>query len=73
VARKVTFKLGHYLAMRRGPVEGPWVFPTPKMSGHIKPSSLQGQQRDISITKRYVHPQEHNTRPAMEKALGIRP
>ena len=24
--------------------------------------------RDMSITKRYVHPQEHNTRTAMEKA-----
>jgi integrase len=96
------------LAMRRGHVEGPWVFPAPTMSGHIEPSSLQGQHakacklatlehfpiytfrhtcltrwapfmdpwtlaylaghRDMSITKRYVHPQEHNTRTAMEKA-----
>jgi hypothetical protein len=24
--------------------------------------------RDMSITKRYVHPQEYNTRAAMEKA-----
>ena len=24
--------------------------------------------RDMSITKRYVHPQEHNTKAAIEKA-----
>jgi integrase len=96
------------LAMRRGHVEGPWIFPAPTMSGHIEPSSLQGQpakacklaklehfpiytfrhtcltrwapfmdpwtlaylagHRDMSITKRYVHPQEYSTRAAMEKA-----
>jgi integrase len=96
------------LAMRRGHVEGAWIFPAPTMSGHIEPSSLQGQHakacknatlehfpiytfrhtcltrwapfmdpwtlaylaghRDMSITKRYIHPQEHNTRTAMEKA-----
>jgi integrase len=96
------------LAMRRGHVEGPWVFPAPTKSGHIEPSSLQGQHakacklakvehfpiytfrhtcltrwapfmdpwtlaylaghRDMSITKRYVHPQEYSTRAAMEKA-----
>ncbi len=84
--------------MRRGQVEGPWVFPAPTRSGHIEPSSLQGQHakacvlgkvthfplynfrhtcltrwapfmdpwtlaylaghRDMSITKRYVHPRE---------------
>ncbi len=96
------------LEMRRGEVEGPWIFPAPTRSGHIEPSSLQGQHakacklakvehfplytfrhtcltrwapfmdpwtlaylaghRDMSITKRYVHPQEYNTRAAMEKA-----
>jgi integrase len=96
------------LAMRRGHVEGPWIFPAPTKSGHIEPSSLQGQHakacklaklehfpiytfrhtcltrwapfmdpwtlaylaghRDMSITKRYVHPQEYSTRAAMEKA-----
>jgi integrase len=94
--------------MRRGAVEGPWIFPAPTKSGHIEPSSLQGQHakacklaniehfplytfrhtcltrwapfmdpwtlaylaghRDMSITKRYVHPQEFSTRAAMEKA-----
>jgi integrase len=96
------------LEMRRGAVEGPWIFPAPTKSGHIEPSSLQGQHakacklakvehfplytfrhtcltrwapfmdpwtlaylaghRDMSITKRYVHPQEYSTRAAMEKA-----
>jgi integrase len=96
------------LAMRRGHVDGPWIFPAPTKSGHIEPSSLQGQHakacelaklehfpiytfrhtcltrwapfmdpwtlaylaghRDMSITKRYVHPQEYSTRAAMEKA-----
>ena len=82
--------------------------PAPTKSGHIEPSSLQGQHakactlakvehfplytfrhtcltrgapfmdpwtlaylaghRDMSITKRYVHPQEYNTRAAIEKA-----
>jgi integrase len=96
------------LEMRRAHVEGPWIFPAPTKSGHIEPSSLQGQHakacalaklvhfplytfrhtcltrwapfmdpwtlaylaghRDMSITKRYVHPQEYNTRAAMEKA-----
>jgi integrase len=102
------------LEMRRGAVEGPWIFPAPTKSGHIEPSSLQGQHakacklakiehfplytfrhtcltrwapfmdpwtlaylaghRDMSITKRYVHPQEFSTRAAMEKArvsLGV--
>ena len=96
------------LEMRRAHVDGPWIFPAPTKSGHIEPSSLQGQHaraclmaklehfpiytfrhtcltrwapfmdpwtlaylaghRDMSITKRYVHPQENNTRAAMEKA-----
>jgi len=96
------------LAMRRGHVEGPWIFPAPTKSGHIEPSSLQGQHakacklaklehfplytfrhscltrwapfmdpwtlaylaghRDMSITKRYVHPQDYSTRAAMERA-----
>ncbi len=96
------------LEMRRGVVEGYWIFPAPTKSGHIEPSSLQDQHakactlaklehfpiytfrhtcltrwapfmdpwtlaylaghRDMSITKRYVHPQEYNTRAAMEKA-----
>jgi integrase len=96
------------LEMRRAEVEGPWIFPAPTKSGHIEPSSLQGQHgkactlakvdhfplytfrhtcltrwapfmdpwtlaylaghRDMSITKRYVHPQEYNTRAAIEKA-----
>jgi integrase len=96
------------LEMRRGGIQGEWVFPAPTRSGHIEPSSLQRQHgkacalaelepfplytfrhtcltrwaphmdpwtlaylaghRDMSITKRYVHPQEHNTRAAMEKA-----
>jgi integrase len=96
------------LEMRRGTTEGPWIFPAPTRSGHIEPSSLQGQHakacrlakvehfplytfrhtcltrwapfmdpwtlaylaghRDMSITKRYVHPQEYNTRAAIEKA-----
>jgi integrase len=94
--------------MRRAHVEGPWIFPAPTKSGHIEPSSLQGQHakacalaklehfplytfrhtcltrwapfmdpwtlaylaghRDMSITKRYIHPQEYNTRAAIEKA-----
>ena len=96
------------LEMRRGVLEGPWIFPAPTKSGHIEPSTLQGQHakacvlgkvehfpvytfrhtcltrwapfmdpwtlaylaghRDMSITKRYVHPQEYNTRAAIEKA-----
>jgi len=96
------------LEMRRAHVVGPWIFPAPTKSGHIEPSSLQGQHakacklssvehfplytfrhtcltrwapfmdpwtlaylaghRDMSITKRYVHPQEYSTRAAMEKA-----
>jgi integrase len=96
------------LEMRRGTTEGPWIFPAPTRSGHIEPSSLQGQHakactlakvvhfpiytfrhtcltrwapfmdpwtlaylaghRDMSITKRYVHPQEYSTRAAIEKA-----
>ncbi len=96
------------LDLRRAHVDGPWVFPAPTRSGHIEPSSLQGQHakacvlgkvthfplytfrhtcltrwapfmdpwtlaylaghRDMSITKRYVHPQEYNTRAAIEKA-----
>jgi integrase len=99
--------------MRRGHTEGPWIFPAPTKSGHIEPSSLQGQHaracqlakiehfplytlrhtcltrwapfmdpwtlaylaghRDMSITKRYVHPQEYSTRAAMERArLALR-
>ena len=94
--------------MRRTHIVGPWIFPAPTKSGHIEPSSLQGQHakackhasvehfplytfrhtcltrwapfidpwtlaylaghRDMSITKRYVHPQEYNTRVAIEKA-----
>jgi len=96
------------LEMRREHVAGAWIFPAPTKSGHIEPSSLQGQHakactlgkvphfplytfrhtcltrwapfmdpwtlaylaghRDMSITKRYVHPQEYNTRAAIEKA-----
>jgi len=96
------------LEMRREQAEGPWIFPASTKSGHIEPSSLQGQHakactlgeiqhfplytfrhtcltrwapfmdpwtlaylaghRDMSITKRYVHPQEYNTRAAIEKA-----
>jgi integrase len=96
------------LEMRRDAFSGPWIFPAPTKSGHIEPSSLQGQHakaclsakiehfplytfrhtcltrwapfmdpwtlaylaghRDMSITKRYVHPQEFSTRAAMEKA-----
>ena len=104
----VSQRVQSILDMRRGHAEGPWVFPAPTMSGHIEPSSLQGQHatacklaklehfpiytfrhtcltrwapfmdpwtlaylaghRDMSITKRYVHPQEYSTRAAMEKA-----
>ena len=96
------------LEMRRAHIDGPWIFLHRRKSGHIEPSSLQGQHakacalaklmhfplytfrhtcltrwapfmdpwtlaylaghRDMSITKRYVHPQEYNTRAAMEKA-----
>jgi integrase len=28
------------LEMRRGAVEGPWIFPAPTKSGHIEPSSI---------------------------------
>jgi len=96
------------LNLRRGALPSPWIFPAPTRSGHIEPSSLQGQHakacklakvehfpiytfrhacltrwapfmdpwtlaylaghRDMSITKRYVHPQEYSTRAAMEKA-----
>ena len=96
------------LQLRRQEFPGEWVFPAPTRSGHIEPSSLQGQHakacvlgkvahfplytlrhtcltrwapfmdpwtlaylaghRDMSITKRYVHPQEYSTRAAIEKA-----
>jgi integrase len=96
------------LEMRRGHVEGSWIFPGPTKSGHVEPSTLRGQHatacmvaklehfpiytfrhtcltrwapfmdpwtlaylaghRDMSTTKRYVHPQEYSTRAAMEKA-----
>jgi integrase len=96
------------LEMRRGQMEGPWILPAPTRSGHIEPSTLQGQHakacklakvehfplytfrhtcltrwapfmdpwtlaylaghRDMSITRRYVHPQEFSTRAAMERA-----
>ena len=96
------------LEIRRGGDPGPWIFPAPTRSGHIEPSSLQGQHakacvlgkvahfplytfrhtcltrlapfmdpwtlaylaghRDMSVTKRYVHPQEYSTRAAIEKA-----
>jgi integrase len=96
------------LQLRRLEFPGVWVFPAPTRSGHIEPSSLQGQHakactlgkvphfplytfrhtcltrwapfmdpwtlaylaghRDMSITKRYVHPQEYSTRAAIEKA-----
>jgi len=96
------------LQVRRLKFPGVWVFPAPTRSGHIEPSSLQGQHakayilgkvphfplytfrhtcltrwapfmdpwtlaylaghRDMSITKRYVHPQEYSTRAAIEKA-----
>jgi integrase len=96
------------LEMRRGMREEPWIIPAPTGSGHVEPSSLQGQHakactlakvehfpiytfrhtcltrwapfmdpwtlaylaghRDMSITKRYVHPQEYSTRAAIEKA-----
>lgn len=89
-------------------VHSEWVFPAGTASGHIEPSTVQGQHqkaceaaklahfplytfrhtcltrwaphmdpwtlaylaghRDMSITKRYIHPQEHNTRAAMERA-----
>jgi integrase len=104
----VSQRVQSILDKRRGHVEGPWIFPAPTKSGHIEPSSLQGQHakacvlaklvhlplytfwhtcltrwapfmdpwtlaylaghRDMSITKRYVHPQEYSTRAAMEKA-----
>ena len=96
------------LEMRRGHVEGTWIFPASTKSGHVEPSTLRGQHahastmaklqhfpiytfrhtcltrwapfidpwtlaylaghRDMSTTKRYVHPQEYSTRVAMEKA-----
>jgi integrase len=96
------------LEVRRDAQLGPWIFPAATKSGHIEPSSLQGQHsractlagvehfplytfrhtcltrwapfmdpwtlaylaghRDMSITRRYVHPQEYNTRVAIEKA-----
>jgi integrase len=96
------------LSLRREQFAGEWVFPAPTRSGHIEPSTLQGQHsktcalakvthfplytfrhtcltrwapfmdpwtlaylaghRDMSITKRYVHPQEYSTRAAIEKA-----
>jgi integrase len=96
------------LEMRRTHIVGSWIYPAPTKSGHIEPSSLQGQHAkacklasvehlprytfrhtcltrwapfmdpwtlaylaghgDMSITKRYVHPQEYNTRVAIEKA-----
>jgi len=39
---------------------------------HMDPWTLAylAGHKDMSITKRYVHPQEHNTRAAMEKARG---
>jgi len=36
------------------------------------PSPLPGRPPDMSITKRYVHPQEFSTRLAMEKARVAR-
>ena len=96
------------LEIRNINAQSPWIFPAPTASGHIEPSSLQGQHqkacsmasvepfplytfrhtcltrwaphmdpwtlaylaghRDMSITKRYIHPQENNTRAAMERA-----
>lgn len=96
------------LNVRRKQFAAEWVFPRPTRSGHIEPSTLQGQHakacvlakvahfplytfrhtcltrwapfmdpwtlaylaghRDMSITKRYIHPQEYNTRAAIEKA-----
>jgi integrase len=104
----LSLRVSSVLEMRRGEIEGPWIFPAPTASGHVEPSSLQGQHskacalarldqfplytfrhtcltrwaphmdpwtlaylaghRDMSITRRYVHPQEHNTRAAMERA-----
>ena len=94
--------------MRRGAEQGGWIFPAPTASGHIEPSTIQGQHskacaakdvahfpiytfrhtcltrwaphmdpwtlaylaghRDMSIAKRYIHPKEHNTRAAIERA-----
>ena len=96
------------LNVRRQQFTAEWVFPAPTRSGHIEPSTLQGQHakagalakvvhfplytfrhtcltrwapfmdpwtlaylaghRDMSFTKRYIHPQEYNTRAAIEKA-----
>jgi integrase len=106
----LSLRVRSILAVRRGHVEGPWIFPAPNKSGHTEPWSVRGQHakarklakvehpiytfrhicltrwapfmdpwtsaylaghRDMSITKRYVHPQEFSTRAAMEKARGV--
>jgi integrase len=46
----------HTCLTRWAPFMDPWTLAY--LAGH----------RDMTITKRYVHPQEHNTRTAMEKA-----
>ena len=39
----VSQRVQSILAIRRGQVEGPWIFASLTKSGHIEPSSLQGQ------------------------------
>jgi integrase len=50
------YTLRHTCLTRWAPHMDPWTLPY--LAGH----------RDMSITKRYIHPQEHSTRAAIEKA-----
>jgi hypothetical protein len=43
------------LEMRRGGVEGPWIFPRSARSGHIEPSSLQGQHAKACTIAKVEH------------------
>jgi integrase len=52
------YTLRHTCLTRWAPHMDPWTLAY--LAGH----------RDMSITKRYIHPQEHNTRVAIENARG---
>ena len=43
------------LEMRRTFVDGPWIFPAPTKSGHIEPSSLQGQHARACVLAKLEH------------------
>jgi integrase len=43
------------LEMRRCTFEGPWIFPAPTKSGHIEPSTLQGQHAKACSLAKIEH------------------